>query len=264
MGVTARDADASTLGVSVMSNVAFKSVLENEVGLPLYAEQMVRELGRITVVAPHPDDESLGCGGLLALAAKYQQACAVIFVSDGAASHPNSVRYPPNVIAKIRKREALTAIQTLGLNSTDAIFMNVPDGKVPSFKMPHYADVMTNLYHHLRRQLPDTIIVPWRRDPHCDHQATHELASDAALQLPYSPRILEYPIWARVDQSNGNAPKPKEMNAWRIDTTSVQHIKLRAISAHQSQLNKIIDDDPEGFQLKPQMLKSLKCHLTAR
>lgn len=231
------------------------SLLQNADGMPLYEEQMVRELGRTMVIAPQPDAESLGCGGLLALLSKHEQACQVVFLGDGSASHPNSASFPPSVLTKLRKYEALMALQELGLQKEDAIFMNLVDGMLPGAESDEFDPVVGKLCDGMHEFLPDTVILPWRRDPNVDYQAAYGLAIAAIEGLEYHPRILEYPVWSRLETATNDAPHPGEMLAWRVNTSSVQDIKLRAISAHGSQVGNVVDDDPQGFHLHPHMLK---------
>lgn len=49
----------------------------------------------VTVLAPHPDDESLGCGGALAAAVESGQDVTVVALTDGSGSHPKSKEFPP-------------------------------------------------------------------------------------------------------------------------------------------------------------------------
>ena len=61
------------------------------------------------VVAPHPDDESLACGGLIADACRQGLRGKVVIVSDGVGSHPNSKAYPPDRLRALREEEARRA-----------------------------------------------------------------------------------------------------------------------------------------------------------
>jgi LmbE family N-acetylglucosaminyl deacetylase len=83
------------------------------------------------VLAPHPDDESLGCGGLIAEACRQGSRAKVVIVSDGAGSHPNSKAYPPDRLTSLREVEAKQAGAALGLKPEDMCFLRLPDRFVP-------------------------------------------------------------------------------------------------------------------------------------
>ena len=83
------------------------------------------------VVAPHPDDESLACGGLIADACRQGLRGKVVIVSDGAGSHPNSKAYPPDRLKALREEEARRAGAELGLEPEDMLFLGLPDRFVP-------------------------------------------------------------------------------------------------------------------------------------
>lgn len=76
----------------------------------------ISRIRKALVVAPHPDDESLGCGGLLAMLAQRDCEVAVIFVTDGGASHPHSVSWSRTRLASKRQDEANAALLELGLD----------------------------------------------------------------------------------------------------------------------------------------------------
>src|ERR1700710_724852 len=85
--------------------------------------------GRLTVVAAHPDDESLGAGGLIASAARAGWSVDVIVATDGDASHPNSPTHDPAVLAQIRRREVVAAVAVLAPEAT-LTFLALPDGRL--------------------------------------------------------------------------------------------------------------------------------------
>ena len=126
-------------------------------------------LGRTLVVAPHPDDESLGCGGLLALLGRRGQPARVLFVTGGTGSHPHSREYPPPRLRALREREALQALRRLGLLPKQALFLGLPDCHVPTPGTPGFRAACRRF---LMRFQPQTLVLPWRRDPHGDHRAT--------------------------------------------------------------------------------------------
>jgi LmbE family N-acetylglucosaminyl deacetylase len=83
------------------------------------------------VVAPHPDDESLACGGLIADACRQGLRGKVVILSDGVGSHPNSKAYPWDRLKSLREEEARRAGAELGLKSEDMLFLGLPDRFVP-------------------------------------------------------------------------------------------------------------------------------------
>src|ERR1700733_13862702 len=83
------------------------------------------------VVAPHPDDESLACGGLIADACRQGVRGKVVIVSDGAGSHPNSRAYPPDRLSSLLEEEARQAGAELGLRPEEMLFLGLPDRFVP-------------------------------------------------------------------------------------------------------------------------------------
>ncbi len=83
------------------------------------------------VLAPHPDDESLGCGGMIAAACEAGTPPVVVFVTDGAASHPGSRRFGATARRDIREQEARRAAAALGLAEDRLVFLRLPDGAAP-------------------------------------------------------------------------------------------------------------------------------------
>lgn len=70
---------------------------------------------RAVVIAPHPDDEVLGCGGLLQRLAEAGRTLQLISVTDGSASHPGSDRWPVQRLSVVRPQESAEALRRLGL-----------------------------------------------------------------------------------------------------------------------------------------------------
>jgi len=219
---------------------------------PLRPAQAVRDLGATAVLAPHPDDESLGCGGLLALLAEAGAPTRVIVVTDGCRSHPNSVAYPAETLRALRMDEARDAVAALGLDPNAVTFLGHEDCGLPDEGTPAFDEAARQLAEALRGV--ETVVVPWRRDPHCDHVGTWALACAAASLLDEPPRWIEYPVWAWPNAATDAAPQDGEARAWRLDVAAVLDRKRRAIAAHRSQTTALIDDDPDGFTLSADML----------
>ncbi len=209
----------------------------------------VAEVGTITggaamVLAPHPDDESLGCGGLIAESCRLGQPPLLVVLTDGAGSHPRSHAYPPERLRALREAETVAAAGCLGLDAARIVFLRLPDTAVPT-SGPGFAAAVETLGRHIRRSACRTLVASWRCDPHCDHEAAAMLAAAAAREagIPH----WSYPVWGRtlppdtpVDAATGV----------RLDVTRWRAAKREAIRCHRSQWAGVITDDPEGFQMQ--------------
>ncbi len=87
--------------------------------------------GPVLVLAPHADDESLGCGGLVAALCEQGVPVHVWLVSDGTMSHPNSRDFPPDQRCALREAEFRQACAHLGVTASSLRFFRFPDTKVP-------------------------------------------------------------------------------------------------------------------------------------
>ena len=90
----------------------------------------------LLVVAPHPDDEVIGCGGLIAQTLARGGEVTVCVVSDGRASHPGSRAYPPEKLVAKRRSESRGALAHLGVESDRVHFLDLPDGGSDRWDVP--------------------------------------------------------------------------------------------------------------------------------
>ena len=196
------------------------------------------------VIAPHPDDESLACGGLIADACRQGVRGKVVIVSDGAGSHPKSSAYPPDRLASLREGEARQAGSELGLKPEEMLFLGLPDRFVPC--EGEGAERAIGIIADCAGEIgAGSLFVSWRHDPHCDHEASYRIAREVQRRVG-KVRLFEYVVWGHT------LPPSTEVDpiqsGFRI---SIEHEamekKRRAIAAHRSQTTALIDDDPGGF-----------------
>jgi len=211
-------------------------------------------LGAVAVIAPHPDDESIGCGGLIAQLVNAGQPVTVLLLSDGAMSHPQSLRWTRAARVRLRLAEFHAALRALGVSAAGARALQWPDGALPDAGTAGFDAAVAELAGCLTALTPSTLLVPWRRDPHPDHRAASAIARAANAGLERPVRVLEYPVWAQHRGAQADWPRLVEAVHWRVDIAGVVDKKLRAIAAHRSQHGTVIDDDPSGFVLPPEML----------
>ncbi|WP_226163595.1 PIG-L deacetylase family protein [Hymenobacter terricola] len=208
-------------------------------------------------MAPHPDDETLGCGGLLALLRRAGQPVAAVLVSDGSMSHPASKLFPAPARQAVREAEFHHALRILGLAEGAPLLLGLPDGQVPgTASEPGFVPAVARLREFLEIHKATTVLVPWRRDPHPDHRATSQLVQAALAVLPHSPRRIEYVVWAWQRAAPEDLPTAADaVRGFRLDIGTVTALKQRAIAAHRSQVAPgVFTDDPAGFLLSDEML----------
>ena len=214
----------------------------------------ISQLGPALVMAPHPDDESLGCGGTIIKLRQLGHPVHVLFVSDGTLSHPNSASYPAPRLRDLRESEAREAVQILGVAADACTFMRLPDRRVPTQDEPGFTDAVAFVTDLLDRLQPTTLLMPWQRDPHPDHRACWQIGQRAAQEAKSHLRILAYLIWLWELGTPYDWPQPDTTQIWRVDIADVQPQRNQAIAAHRSQVTRLIDDDPTAFFLSPELL----------
>jgi LmbE family N-acetylglucosaminyl deacetylase len=198
----------------------------------------------ITILAPHPDDETLGCGGLIALCARAGVAVCVIVMTDGSQSHPNAVRWSSDDITAQREREVRAAMIALGAPHATLIFLHIRDGYLDKVSDP--TALVDQIVAIIRTNGSAELFLPWEADPHPDHVATARIGLQIAQALP-TIRVFAYPIWGLTLGSHDLVVAPHRP-AFRIEIRSVKAAKRAAIVSHQSQTTNMIDD-PTGFRL---------------
>lgn len=214
----------------------------------------VQDLGVSIVMAPHPDDETLGCGGTVALLRKLDFPVHFIFVSDGTMSHPNSKKFPGPKLRKLREKEAEKAVLTLGGKKECIEFLRIKDRSVPHADDAGFMEIVEKLSKTINDIKPDTIFVPWQNDPHPDHKATWKIVSEVRKHLEIKPRILQYPIWLWELGNPEDVTLIDRMRKFAVNIEETLPIKKQALNAHVSQVTRMIDDDPEGFMLSPEVI----------
>ena len=144
---------------------------------------------RLVVVAAHPDDESLGAGGLIATAVAKGVPTNVLVATAGEGSHPASPTHAPEALARLRRRELAAAARVLGLEESAVTTMAVLDGHVAENRDEITAAIV-DLLGDGRGVL---LVAPYRADGHPDHDAMGACAAAAAHRT--GATLAEYPIW---------------------------------------------------------------------
>ena len=171
------------------------------------------------VIAPHPDDESIGCGGTICLHRESGYKVRVLFLSSG----ERGVDGVSKATARsIREAEAERAGEVLRLDGMD--FLRLPD-----LRLSDHIDSGAQLLHKiLQSQSPSLIYLPHLDEAHPDHQAALPIVRAALAQFSGQGKTAElvfYEVWS-----------PMTCYGWAEDISHFIRQKLRAVRCYKSQL----------------------------
>ncbi|HEK1009840.1 TPA: PIG-L family deacetylase [Pseudomonas putida] len=193
-------------------------------------EQLLPPGRRLVLLAPHPDDEILMAGGLLAGLHGREQDLLLISATDGEGSHPDSATWTEHRLRRQRPLESRHALQQLDLdvNQLDWRRLHLKDGALPRDE--------AFLVNHLNQLLrpDDVLMTTWRSDGHCDHEALGRAAAQAALARKV--QLVEVPVWA-WHWATPDDPRLPWPRAHRLELDEARVARKRqALAAHHSQL----------------------------
>ena len=177
---------------------------------------------RVMVVSPHPDDESIGCGGALRRHVVDGDDVSVVFLTSG---EKGGHGRDEAATATLREKEARTACEILGVK--DVAFLHQPDGALRAAPA-----AVGQLRDQIRAWRPELIYVPHDREMHPDHRAAVRLLSKALVTTNgvkhgkrngrSQPRVLMFEVWTplqRMDEIVDISPyvddKRKAIRAYR-------------------------------------------------
>ncbi|MEN9723583.1 MAG: hypothetical protein RJB38_1569 [Pseudomonadota bacterium] len=182
----------------------------------------------------HPDDIELGCGGTIAKLVNQGHKIVHAILTSGEAG---ALETPPEELARVREEEAQASARILG--TSEVQFLRYRDGLMHPTR-----EMKIKVIRLIREIRPDTIFVHGRDDRFPDHRITHELVM-AAIEAASGPwysepggaphtatRVLGYEVWNPIAQPGVF-----------IDISNTLEKKLKALRAHESQLQTIPYDD---------------------
>ena len=131
----------------------------------------------VLIIAAHPDDEVLGCGGSIAKFSKEGIKVTVAFLADGESSRGNSKNYDDLILN--RRQNAKKALNILGCNSIE--FLDYPDNRLDSIDL---LTIVKSVETLIDKYKPYTIFTHFQNDLNIDHQITHKAVMTACRPQP--------------------------------------------------------------------------------
>jgi LmbE family N-acetylglucosaminyl deacetylase len=194
----------------------------------LAPRQWLRPAARLVVVAPHPDDEILGGGGLLAWHVGRGGRAEVVAVTDGEASHRGDPSWPPDRLGALRRRERERGLEWLGVRGSSVTRLGFPDGNVATCR-----DALHRALRALLRE-DDVVIVTWSLDGHPDHDVTGSQVERVCAER--GCRLLQAPVWMWHWSVPGDARVPwQRLRAVPLSSHALAR-KALALAEHRTQL----------------------------
>jgi LmbE family N-acetylglucosaminyl deacetylase len=189
------------------------------------------------ILAPHPDDETLGCGATIMRKLAAGTAVQVVIAADGRYAYPSS-KLSVEALVEIREEEARRACAILGLRHENIAFLRFEDRRLAD----HRGLLRDRLFALFDAMNPEEIFVSSLIDNHPDHRVLAELARELAqARRDRIPVVYEYPIWFwdpriwRARDLLELRPRIVRMGEFRIR-------KHDAVAAYHSQVTNLVDE----------------------
>jgi len=207
-------------------------------------------------IVPHPDDECLGCGGLILRKTALGARVRVVFLSDGSSSHAD--RIDREELGRRRLEEARASCARLGIRPNDVHFAGLEDLQLAD----HVAEGAQRLFGLISADPTPQVLMPYAGEPPPDHRAVWEMGRAALEQLGARVTVFEYPVWFwdafpwMGDAANGGwAAVPRRMVAFpghlgrllrdfrtSVSIAAVLDGKREALACHATQLERPAGD----------------------
>lgn len=207
---------------------------------------------RTVIVAPHPDDEVLGCGGLIVRQRRRGLDVVIVAVTDGEAAFDDGDTNPGSgaeraALAQLRRREQVAACRVLGVGPTAVVRLGLPDGLVAD-----HEEALADAVKSVLRD-GDLVVAPWTGDHHCDHEATGRAV--AALTPRCGVVLIGSLVWGPL---RGAPPTPDELPLLALPLgVAEREQRWRALQCHRSQLHPALHGAAGDPVLPPELVRRL-------
>lgn len=209
--------------------------------------------GHLVVAAAHPDDESLGAGGLIHRALRNGASVHVILCSAGEASHPDSPTHSQATLGRVRLAEFSAALAALGRGCDGPPpswqWLGIPDGEL-SRHLPEIEAALSEAC-----QNASALAAPFRHDGHTDHDVLGELAAQAATVQDID--LFEYPVWYWHWADPPTDPHWRTWHGLRLDAAAAA-AKEAALACHVSQTTALSGEPGDEVLLSERFLEHFR------
>jgi LmbE family N-acetylglucosaminyl deacetylase len=192
---------------------------------------------RTVIIAPHPDDETFGCGGMIAKMRLAGVPVSVVFFSRGEASHLDCCKTSSEQTGQAREQSAVRALSLLGVEGKDIYWLGVADRGFPRKGREEFTEVAKRLRELMDRLTPEMVVSPYYLDMLPDHEACAEIVREAMNGLTKKCEQLFYPVWMWHRLKMKKLPQVLRDRVFRVDISDVIDKKISAMDVYFNDVN---------------------------
>jgi LmbE family N-acetylglucosaminyl deacetylase len=205
---------------------------------------VLADVTSLLVIAPHPDDETIGCAALMTRSRATGAAVTAVVVASGETSN-RSAMLDPAQLAAIRREESRTACALLGVD--DVRFLQLDEADLRRDTAP----LSAALAEIIAREEPSHVVIPSAHEWHPEHRVVQRAASVALVDAGFRGLVREYPVWYWNDGPAPTAPyaapwitawhllrwyiRRRVPHTWLVDVDEHVGLKRRAFAAYRTQ-----------------------------
>lgn len=189
----------------------------------------------VAVIAAHPDDEVLGCGGTIARMSREGHAVHILLLADGESSRNSEISNSnTTTLLAARNAAAENACKILGCASLD--ILSLPDNRLDGMVL---LDVVKNIESFLDKHRPTMVLTHHSGDVNIDHQVVHNAVITACRPQPDCSvkELLFFEVPSSTEWRPCGSAEPFNPN-WFVDISSTVKIKLEALQAYNNELRE--------------------------
>jgi LmbE family N-acetylglucosaminyl deacetylase len=203
------------------------------------AAQTVAQTGPVVILAPHPDDETLGCGGLIARRISEGRRVVVVVITDGrallrrfgVAANPTE-----GEVSAMRKDETRRSVEILGGNVADIRFLDFENERLVAQK----AEALARITALLKEVAPAEVYFPSPFEGHAEHVVTNEIARAACAATGACPATFEFIV--NLKRGSSIESLPRRLHA--VDVSAHRDRERRALAQFRSHLDFLYSGQP--------------------
>jgi LmbE family N-acetylglucosaminyl deacetylase len=212
---------------------------------------------QMIVFAPHPDDETYGCGGIIAKKISHSYEVLVVVLTDGRHAFTKILGIytdpTPEELKAMRRQETIRSVKILGVPEENVTFLDFEDGTLEQ----NEESVQKRVTEFLRGKNPTEVYIPYEKDYHPDHRATNRVVRRVLNELGISAVTYQYSIvhkYGRIGPVIDAIINVVKRNKIYIDVSNFLSLKEKAIHEIKSEVSIISPQQKKALLSDPRIL----------